>query len=537
MVGIRPETVSLPYLGATIDIVDAEVLFAAARQGRVTLLHEADLPAPVTAIGLTLGPEPDGSAFRLTGSVTAVPRRPFARPDDLGHAMLPATAVAMLLGGVAGLVTLTVLGYAAYRDRRDRREAASLAGHSGAGRFGAGRFGADPSGAARGATRQALPGWPGAEPGRDAGDHPDLLTGEAGTPVGQPAAGTVVDADTGMVATLAATGPRTLTVSATVPADTADASRLAAFTRILMTVAVRMSNAGDDADFWTGRRLRLSRYPGGRSILPGSDVLRLDQIGGMDHVVAQLREVADSFNHPAAMARWGTRRPQGLLLYGPPGTGKTTLAKALAAEIGGRLREVRTPDILNKWVGSSERNIKEIFAEARRYRTPTVLLFDEFDSIISYVGAPDHSADQMVNSVAGIFKQEMNTLIAENPNVIVVATTNFPDKVDESLIRSGRFDVKLSVPLPSATGRAQILTGMLRQLIADHETDGFRMFADDVNVVELANVTPGMTGADLRELLRRVRMAKAMAEARYGAASPITQQDLLDALAGMRRHA
>jgi transitional endoplasmic reticulum ATPase len=187
-------------------------------------------------------------------------------------------------------------------------------------------------------------------------------------------------------------------------------------------------------------------------------------------------------------------------------------------------------------VGSSERNIKAVFAEARRYRTPTVLLFDEFDSIISYVGAPDHSADQMVNSIAGIFKQEMNTLIAENPNVIVVATTNFPDKVDESLTRSGRFDVKISVPLPSAHGRAAILTGMLRQLVADHETDGFQMFADDVNVVELANVTPGMTGADLRELLRRVRMAKAMTEARHGSAAPIRQQDLLDALAGMRRH-
>jgi transitional endoplasmic reticulum ATPase len=504
-----------------IDIVDAEVLFSAARQGRRTLLHEADLPAPVTALGLTLGPEPGAAAFRLTGSVTAVPRRPFTRPEDLGHAMLPATAVAMLLGGVAGLVTLTVLGYAAYRDRRDRREAALSAARAAGAPAGHGAGHAPDGGG-----KQALPG-------AGAPGGPDDPRG----PGDQPPPGTVVDADTGLVATLAATGPHTLTVSATVPAAVADSGRLAAFARILMTVAVRMSNAGDDVDFWTGRRLRLSRYPGGRSILPGSDVLRLDQIGGMDHVVAQLREVADSFNHPAAMARWGTRRPQGLLFYGPPGTGKTTLAKALAAEIGGRLREVRTPDILNKWVGSSERNIKDIFAEARRYRTPTVLLFDEFDSIISYVGAPDHSADQMVNSVAGIFKQEMNTLIAENPNVIVVATTNFPDKVDESLIRSGRFDVKLSVPLPSATGRAQILTGMLRQLIADHETDGFRMFADDVNVVELANVTPGLTGADLRELLRRVRMAKAMTEARYGAATPITQQDLLDALAGMRRHA
>lgn len=489
MVGIRPENVSHPYLGATIDVVDADVLFHAARQRRLALLHEVDLPGPVAGLGLTMAIDPTGSAYRLTGTVSAVPQRPFSRPEDVGQAVLPAAAVAALLGGVAGLVTLTVLGYAAYRERREA------------------------------ASRPAGPPVPGPEP------------------AGRPEAGTVTDADTGMRATLTATGPHTLTASAIVPAAEADAGDLAAFTRILMTVAVRMANAGDDKDFWAGRRIRLSRYPGGRTILPGSDILSLDEIGGMDHVVAQLREVADSFNHPQAMARWGTRRPQGLLFYGPPGTGKTTLAKALAAEIGGRLREVRTPDILDKWVGSSERNIKAIFGEARRYRTPTVLLFDEFDSIVSYVGAPDHAADQMVNSVAGIFKQEMNTLIAENPNVIVVATTNFPDKVDESLTRSGRFDVKLSVPLPSATGRAEILTGMLRQLIADHETAGFRMFADDVNVTELASVTPGMTGADLRELLRRVRMAKAMAEARHGTATPITQSDLLDALAGMRRHA
>ncbi len=490
MVGIRPETVSYPYLGATIDVVDAGVLFQAARQRRLALLHEAGLPGPVTAMGLTMALDPGGSAFRLTGTITAVPQRPFGRPEDVGQAVLPAAAVAALLGGVAGLVTLTVLGYAAYRDRREA--------------------------AAKGAAPQKQ---------------------EQKQEQETPPAGTVTDADTGMRATLTATGPHTLTAAAIVPAGEAEAGDLAAFVRILLTVAVKMANAGDDPNFWAGRRITLSRYPGGRSTLRGSDVLSLDEIGGMDHVVAQLREVADSFNHPAAMARWGTRRPQGLLFYGPPGTGKTTLAKALAAEIGGRLREVRTPDILDKWVGSSERNIKAIFGEARRYRTPTVLLFDEFDSIVSYVGAPDHAADQMVNSVAGIFKQEMNTLIAENPNVIVVATTNFPDKVDESLTRSGRFDVKLSVPLPSATGRAEILTGMLRQLIADHETAGFRMFADDVNVTELASVTPGMTGADLRELLRRVRMAKAMVEARHGAATPITQENLLDALAGMRRHA
>ena len=79
-----------------------------------------------------------------------------------------------------------------------------------------------------------------------------------------------------------------------------------------------------------------------------------------------------------------------------------------------------------------------------------MLLFDEFDSIISYAGAGGDAASQAINAVAGIFKQEMNGLIEANPNVIVVATTNFPHRVDESLIRSGRFDLKLAIPLPDA---------------------------------------------------------------------------------------
>jgi transitional endoplasmic reticulum ATPase len=287
------------------------------------------------------------------------------------------------------------------------------------------------------------------------------------------------------------------------------------------------SDGWDDETFLAGRTYTLCR---------AGEAVRLDQLGGLDDIVHQLREVADSFRHPEVMARWGARRPQGVLMSGPPGTGKTTLAKALATEIGGTLKEIRTPDILDKWVGASERNIKKIFADARRYRTPTVLLFDEFDSIISYTGSPRGAADQAINSVAGIFKQEMNSLVEDNPNVIVVATTNFPERVDESLTRSGRFDIKISVPLPNTAARADILTKMLRSLVSRHEIDGFRMFADDVDVAELAGLTAGMSGADLKEMLRRVRMAKAMQEVRgTGQAGAITLDDLRAVVVQMRR--
>lgn len=353
----------------------------------------------------------------------------------------------------------------------------------------------------------------------------DALSRLLGTPddakVAEARSTTVQDRASDLLATLTYGNPRVdgrvLHLIETAVED-ARPEHVRAFVRIVVDAARQLVGRPDDETWLAGRTYTLSR---------AIDVARLDQLGGLDDVVHQLREVADSFRHPEVMARWGARRPQGVLMSGPPGTGKTTLAKALATEIGGTLKEIRTPDILDKWVGASERNIKKIFAEARRYRTPTVLLFDEFDSIISYAGAPRGAADQAINSVAGIFKQEMNTLVEENPNVIVVATTNFPDRVDESLIRSGRFDIKIRVPLPDTTARAEILTKMLRQLVSRHEINGFRMFADDIDVAELAELTAGMSGADLKELLRRVQMAKAMQEARGSShAGAITQDDL-----------
>jgi transitional endoplasmic reticulum ATPase len=315
--------------------------------------------------------------------------------------------------------------------------------------------------------------------------------------------------------------------------------------RLRMSVAARMLTAMQLAGLFDIVAEQVGRVAGplsGRFTVsaeraPDGGRVTLDQVGGLDEIVAIFRDVAVSFRHPAAMARWGAQRPQGLLLYGPPGTGKTMLARALADEIGGTLREIRTPEILDKWLGGSERNLKRIFAEARHYRSPTVLLFDEFDSIIGYAGAGDDSGSHAINAVAGLFKQEMNNLVDQNPNVIVVATTNFPAAIDASLVRSGRFDIKLEVPRPDARGRSEILARMIRGLIAGYETPRFRMFADDIDLDELGALSEGMVGADLREVLRRTQMAKAMQQARSGAAGPIQHADLRAAIADLRARA
>jgi transitional endoplasmic reticulum ATPase len=306
---------------------------------------------------------------------------------------------------------------------------------------------------------------------------------------------------------------------AVVPPESLAAEHLAAVYGAAVSVA-RQRSPGTAVPRDVELRARASGHSAERPV-------SLDQVGGLDDVVAKFREVALSFAHPDAMARWGAQRPQGILLYGPAGTGKTMLARALAHEIGGTLRQIRTTEILDKWLGASERNMKRIFQEARRYRQPTVLLFDEFDSIISYAGAGEDSGSHAVNAVAGIFKQEMNDLIARNPNVIVVATTNFPHLVDASLIRSGRFDIRLEIPAPDERGRAQILARMIGDLTAEHAADGFAMFAADLDLAALGALSDGMTGADLREVLRRAQMAKAMREARTGRRpDPISNDDL-----------
>ncbi|GAA0268742.1 ATP-binding protein [Cryptosporangium japonicum] len=326
----------------------------------------------------------------------------------------------------------------------------------------------------------------------------------------------VRDSSSGLVAT-AKTTERTIALRSSVPAGELSVEHLEGFCRLVLDAVVEATSP----EALVGQVVTVSATSG------SPDRVTLDQVGGLDDIVQELREIAASFRHPQALARWGAKRPQGALFYGPPGTGKTMLARALANEIGARFREIRTTEILDKWLGASERNIKQIFRDARRYTEPTVMLFDEFDTIIGYASEGGDAASQAINSVAGIFKQEMNTLIEANPNVFVVATTNFPERIDPSLVRSGRFDIKLAVPAPDATGRAQILAKMIRQQIVEHEVPGFRMFADDVDIAACATLSQGLTGADLKEVLRRAQLAKAMREARTGTpATAISQDDL-----------
>jgi transitional endoplasmic reticulum ATPase len=477
--GARPRSETFQYAGATVEIVDAATLLAAARVNPVELLRRSAWPAPVQRVDLTVA-----SADTASGPVHVFSSEISTAADPLSRERIRA----LVLGNdPVGLL---------------------LAKRIEAGDPVATRI-VDGVGQAAAAAYKKL--------------GLDRVSG----PAAHREPTTLADAVVGLQATVTYDESGTVVrLRAEVPRDDVVPAHLQAFAGLTLQAVLELTGP----DSLTGRRYVLSRDSLPR-VPTTTQTVTLDQVGGLADIVAELRQVAVSFRHPEAMARWGARRPQGILMYGPPGTGKTMLSRALANEIGADFREIRTPEILDKWLGGSERNIKQIFREARRYRVPTLILFDEFDSIISYAGSGGDAASQAINAVAGIFKQEMNDLIEANPNVIVVATTNFPHRVDDSLIRSGRFDVKLSVPKPDEASRAEIFRKMIRGLIAVHESPGFRMFDDNLDLAELARASHGMTGADIKEVLRRVQLAKAMQEARTGGAvEPISQRDLVSAV-------
>ncbi|MBU2665329.1 ATP-binding protein [Actinoplanes bogorensis] len=472
----RPRGETFDYAGATVELVDAATVLAAARVNPVELLRRATWPSPVQRVDLTVS-----SADRKDGPVHT-----FDAAISTAEEPLSTERIRKLVLGNDPVGLL-------------------LAKRIEAGDPIATRI-VDGVGAAAAAAYKKL--------GLD----------RPATPVTGREPGTIADAVVGLQAELTYDETGTVVrLHAEVARDQVTSAHLQAFVGLTLQAVIEL--AGPES--LAGRRYVVSRETVSK-VPATTQTVTLDMVGGLADVVAELRQIAVSFRHPEAMARWGARRPQGLLMYGPPGTGKTMLSRALANEIGADFREIRTPEILDKWLGGSERNIKQIFRDARRYRVPTLMLFDEFDSIISYAGAGGDAASQAINAVAGIFKQEMNDLIEANPNVIVVATTNFPHRVDDSLIRSGRFDVKISVPKPDDASRAEIFRKMIRGLIAAHESPGFQMFADDLDIAALATASHGMTGADIKEVLRRVQLSKAMQDARSaGPVEPITTDELL----------
>jgi len=225
---------------------------------------------------------------------------------------------------------------------------------------------------------------------------------------------------------------------------------------------------------------------GMREVLVEIPKVSWEDVGGLDDVRAQIEEAFIPEEGNKSYERLGIEPAKGVLLYGPPGTGKTLIAKAIANEAGANFISVNGPEMASKWMGESERAIRQIFKRAKQM-APCIIFFDELDSIAPIRGGDDGSAwervvAQMLTSMDGV--ESLN-------NVMVMAATNRPDMIDPALLRPGRFDKLVLVGKPDLKARECILKVHTR-----------KMPLKDVDLSELASMTDGYVGADLAALCR-----------------------------------
>ncbi|API59104.1 AAA family ATPase [Tardibacter chloracetimidivorans] len=228
-----------------------------------------------------------------------------------------------------------------------------------------------------------------------------------------------------------------------------------------------------------------------REIMVQMPDVRWDDVGGVDEARDKLREGVElPLKNAAAFHRLGIRPAKGFLLFGPPGTGKTLLAKAVARESEANFITVKSSDLLSKWYGESEQQIARLFARARQV-APTVIFIDEIDSLVPARGR-GFGEPQVTERVVNTILAEMDGL-EELQSVVVIGATNRPNLVDPALLRPGRFDEIIYVPVPDEKGRRQIL-GIHTEKMP---------LGEGVDLDDLARRTPRFTGADLEDLVRR----------------------------------
>lgn len=222
--------------------------------------------------------------------------------------------------------------------------------------------------------------------------------------------------------------------------------------------------------------------------------VKWNDIGGLEDAKQELREAVEwPLKYPENFEKFGVKPPKGVLVYGPPGTGKTLLAKAVANESEANFIAIKGPELLSKWVGESEKGVREVFKKARQ-TAPTVIFFDEIDSIASTRGGS--STD------SGVTQRVVNQLLTEIDgleelqDVAVVAATNRVDIIDPALLRPGRFDRHVKVGDPDEEARVAIFKVHTKDM----------PLADDVDLEKLAKRTEGYVGADIEAVCREAVM-------------------------------
>lgn len=222
--------------------------------------------------------------------------------------------------------------------------------------------------------------------------------------------------------------------------------------------------------------------------------VKWSDVGGLEEVKKRLKESVEwPLKYPDSFKKMGIKPPKGILLYGPPGCGKTLMARAVANESESNFISVKGPELLSKWVGESERMVREIFRKAKQV-SPTIIFFDEIDSLApsrvasssdSHVG--ERVVSQLLSEISGL--EELN-------DVVIMAATNRPDMVDAALLRPGRFDKQILIPEPDEGSRLKIL-----------EIYTKKMPLEKVDLKKMAKETEGYSGADLEALCREAALS------------------------------
>jgi transitional endoplasmic reticulum ATPase len=246
-----------------------------------------------------------------------------------------------------------------------------------------------------------------------------------------------------------------------------------------------------------------------------------DDVGGLESLKEELRESIEwPLKHKEAFEYVDVSPPKGVLLYGPPGTGKTLIAKALARMTESNFISIKGPELLSKWVGESEKGVREIFRKARQ-AAPCIIFFDEIDALVPRRGSGDSS--HVTESVVSQILTEIDGL-EELHGVLIVGATNRLDIVDSALLRPGRFDRIIEVPKPDAKGRKHIFEIHTRK----------KPLALDVKLDKLVDMTDGYTGAEIAAVCSRAAISALRKHIGGNVKSykdiKITQQDLEEAV-------
>ena len=247
-----------------------------------------------------------------------------------------------------------------------------------------------------------------------------------------------------------------------------------------------------------------------------------DDVGGLDALKEELREAIEwPIKHKEAYDYVNVETPKGILLHGPPGTGKTLIAKALAKTTESNFISIKGPELLSKWVGESEKGVREIFRKARQ-AAPCIIFLDEVDALVPRRGSGG-SESHVTESVVSQILTEIDGLEELN-DVLIIGATNRLDIVDEALLRPGRFDRIIEVPNPDSKGRAHIFKIHTKK----------KPLGNDVNITKLVELTNGFSGAEIGAVTNRAAITALKRHVSGKSQNlkeiKISQQDLIDAI-------